>query len=98
SPEYTRDVFANKMEVGFHTGSDVGLANKLTLDTCNVVKGDNIEIYTVSFGTDVDADTKNLLRSCATNSNNYFDAATNNDLVSTFQSIADSIVTVYLSQ
>jgi phosphoribosylaminoimidazole-succinocarboxamide synthase len=91
-------VFSSKNEVGLHTGNDVSLADDLTLDTCNVVKADNIEVYTVSFGNDVDASTKQMLRSCASRPENYFDAATNNDLVSTFQSIADSIVTVYLSR
>lgn len=98
SPVYTRDVFSSKNEVGLHTGSNISLADDLTLDTCNVVKSENIEVYTVSFGNDVDASTKQMLRTCASKPENYFDAATNNDLVSTFQSIADSIVTVYLSR
>ncbi|MEM7214916.1 MAG: pilus assembly protein TadG-related protein [Pseudomonadota bacterium] len=98
SPEYTRDVFPNRMDVGLHTGSDRSVADDLTLDTCQVAKSDDIEIFTVSFGNGVDATTKAMMQSCASKNDNYFDAATNNDLVATFESIADRIVTVYLAE
>ncbi len=99
SPEYSTDVLQSRpgMRVGLHSGNDIDVSNDYLIDTCTNAKAEEIEIYTVSFGAGVDTATKALLKQCATEDDMYYDASTNNDLIATFQSIADSIVTVYLS-
>ncbi|MEZ5872133.1 MAG: pilus assembly protein [Nitratireductor sp.] len=80
-----------------HTGTDAAKTDTWTKEACNNAKASDITVYTVSFGTGVNNDTKNMLRSCASKPEFYFDAETNNGLSSAFSAIADSILTVYLS-
>jgi hypothetical protein len=80
-----------------HTGNDIDKSNEWLTEACSNAKNDNIEIFTVSFGAGVDADTKALLGQCATKEENYFHAANNTDFKTSFQSIADLILTMHLS-
>lgn len=80
-----------------HNGGDVDKSNDWLTEACTNAKNDSVEIFTVSFGAGVDADTQTLLRNCATKDENYFHAATNTDFKTSFQSIADLIVTLHLS-
>lgn len=57
---------------------------------CQNVKNDNIEVYTIAFEVN-DFNTKNLLRSCADSTANYFDAQNTQELEDAFLEIADSI-------
>lgn len=100
SPVYKKNVIKSdpNLDVGLHYGSDTDESDDYLIDTCKNAKKDEIEIYTVSFGKDVDSDTKNLLEECATSKDHFFDAESNSELISTFQVIADSIVTVFLAK
>ncbi|MFZ1814189.1 MAG: pilus assembly protein TadG-related protein [Rhizobiaceae bacterium] len=89
-------VSANVPSDPLHTGSDTDQADDWTVEACNNAKAEDITVYTVSFGTDVNNDTKLLLRNCASKPVYYFDAETNNGLNDAFSAIADSILTVYL--
>jgi len=80
-----------------HNGGDIDKSNDWMTEACTEAKSDNIEIFTVSFGAGVDADTKALLEDCASKEENYFHAGTNTSFKESFQSIADAIITLHLS-
>lgn len=98
SPRYSRNVLSSKQRVGLHTGNDVALADKYMLEACENAKADNIQVYTVSFGTDVNAKTRDLLTKCATRPDFFFNANSNADLVSSFEAIGDSITAIHIAQ
>ncbi len=82
----------------YHSSTNLTEANLWTLEACNNVKSDKIEVYTVTFGKDLDEDTKKLMLACASSPKHYFDAASGEALNMSFQNIANSIRTVYLSK
>lgn len=55
---------------------------------CEQMKGAGIELYTVTFGSTPDDDTKALYRDCATSPGNYFHSPNNEQLQTAFRSIA----------
>lgn len=81
-----------------HTSRNLVEANLWTKEACDNVKQDNIELYTVTFGEDLDKDTKKLMLACASSPKHYFDATSGKALDASFQHIANSIRTVYLSK
>ncbi len=82
----------------YHWGTNLAEANSWTAEACTYVKSQNIELFTVTFGSDLDDATRLLMRNCATDADHYFDAANGEALNASFQDIANSIRTVYLSQ
>lgn len=81
-----------------HNGTDVDQSNDWTEEACDFAKADDIEVFTVAFGSAVDNATKDLLRDCATKPANFFNATQNSQLVDTFRAIANSILVVFLSE
>jgi Flp pilus assembly protein TadG len=71
--------------------------NDDTLAICNYIKAQNIEIYTVAFMVDMDF-SKKLLQACATDAEHYFDASDSAKLLSSFESIAQSLTQVRLAR
>lgn len=65
-------------------------ANADTLTMCDNLKAEGTQIYTVAFRVP-DAVTKGILRECASNPSQYFDAGSNDQLAKTFVRIADSL-------
>lgn len=72
------------------------LDSKLTT-LCNNMKANNIIVYTVLFDVD-DANIKNLLRSCATNPDYFFDSPSEDALKAAFQTIGDSLANLRISK
>lgn len=70
--------------------------------TCQAMKAEGIEIYTIAFALANNADgntTREMFRTCATNRNTHFFEATNGtDLDSAFQTIAMELVDLHLSE
>ena len=66
--------------------------NEDTAALCEAIKAEGIEMYTIAFRVENDV-TKNLLQNCATSSQHYFDAGSNDSLVQTFQNISNSLET-----
>jgi Flp pilus assembly protein TadG len=61
--------------------------------TCQTMKANGIQIYTMTFGATPDQDTQALYRHCASNSDNYFHAPSNDDLIEAFHTIGRRLVT-----
>ena len=60
-------------------------SDQKTLDTCTTAKAAGVQIYTVAFMAPTRG--QDLLRSCASNSSNYFDAQQMSDLLAAFKTI-----------
>jgi Flp pilus assembly protein TadG len=73
-------------------------ANRYTNEACAYAKAQGITVYTVSFGSGLSAPTKAMLRNCASNPQNYFDATSGGDLATAFQAIAEGILKLYVSK
>lgn len=84
-------------DLPLHTGTNINKANDWLIESCNNAKNTDITIYTVSFGSGVSNDTKNLMKSCASKNKFYFHASSNAALKKSFKEIADSILTIHLS-
>jgi len=65
-------------------------ANNLTQDICNRVKGSDIKVYTIAFEVD-DANTRNLLRNCASEPENFFNAQNGSELDEAFTNIGSTL-------
>lgn len=81
----------------YHWGGDATVTNTLTSETCTNIKADNITVYTVAFSV-TDVTIKNILRNCASQPQNYFDATTAGDLTAAFARIGNLITAVRLTK
>jgi hypothetical protein len=77
--------------------ADVAKANEWTLAACGGAKADDVELYTISFGSDITLGSKQMLKSCASDPKHYYDAADAEKLVEAFDEIAYRMTKTYLS-
>jgi hypothetical protein len=77
--------------------ADVLKANQWTLEACGGAKADDVELYTISFGTDINAASKLMLKNCASGANHYYDAVDAAKLIEAFDEIAYRVTQTYLS-
>ena len=77
--------------------ADVLKANQWSLEACGGAKADDVEIYTISFGLDINAGSKLMLKDCASGDDHYFDAADATKLIEAFDEIAYRMTQTYLS-
>ena len=82
---------------GSHDGSDAGDANALTATLCENIKRSNIDIWSVTYNFD-GADTKQMLRECATHSGQFFDADNQAELIAAFENIGNALFSVRLTR
>ena len=79
-----------------HEGFNVPEANSKTADLCEDVKNDDIEVYTIAYGLD-DNTTLNLLRECATDPSNFFNAQTTSALSAAFERIGSELTVLRIT-
>jgi len=82
---------------GKHSGSDSDEANALTTTLCTNIKDAGIDIWAVAYNFD-GADTKDMLRDCATSSGQFFDASDQAQLIKAFEDIGKSLFSVRLTR
>lgn len=80
-----------------HNDSDNVQANSLTAELCANIKATGIEIFTVAFDVSDDT-TKTMLRDCASDKDNYFDARSAGELKTAFNNIAKDITPLHLAK
>jgi len=80
-----------------HDGTDTEKANKLTSKPCDNIKSTGVDIWTVAYKFD-DADSKKMLKQCATSHGQFFDASDKAALIAAFESIGDSLFSVRLTR
>lgn len=79
-----------------HWGTDLVQADDWTLRACKAVRDEDVTVYAITFG-DISADTKSLIRKCATDPSHYYHAAKNSELTKVFEAIAGRIGKLHLS-
>ena len=77
-------------------GSDADQANDWTAKACNIIKKEDISVFTITFGSLLE-ETKDLIRSCATNPKQYYHAASGDELSAVFEDIRGQISALHLS-
>ena len=73
-----------------HGGYDVSLANNLTREICDEIKAKRIFLHTIAFEVS-DYAIQNLLRDCASDPSNFYDASDAAELAEAFNSIGDDL-------
>tara|TARA_R110002126_G_scaffold13118_4_gene56911 strand:+ start:61178 stop:62575 length:1398 start_codon:yes stop_codon:yes gene_type:complete len=67
-------------------------------EVCTEMKRQGIQIYTVTFSSGVSSSTKGYYERCASTPTKYFDAPSQDDLVSTFEQISKELSNLYITQ
>ncbi len=80
-----------------YNGNGDGDASAQAKSICTNMKASGITVYTVGFELGEGSTAEEVLTSCATDPNKYFDAADGDDLKQAFRNIALSISALYLS-
>lgn len=80
---------------GTHNDTSEAVANQLTLELCNNIKADNIEIFTIAFDI-ADNQIKQLLQDCASAGGRYYDVANSGALADAFADIGTGMVVSHL--
>ena len=68
-----------------------------TLEACSQAAAAGIEVFTISFGTDISAASRKLIKDCAADKDHYFDAMDAEELNEAFKAIAADVSGFYLS-
>jgi Flp pilus assembly protein TadG len=80
----------------WHEGTSAADANAITTSLCSKLKGDDIDVFVVSFALD-ETEANNLLRTCASDPGNFYKADTVSDLIDSFTKIGGAIANVQLT-
>ncbi|OFX02955.1 MAG: hypothetical protein A3E78_07855 [Alphaproteobacteria bacterium RIFCSPHIGHO2_12_FULL_63_12] len=80
-----------------HWGSNVSLANNLTSELCDEIKSKKIFIHTIAFEV-TDSTIQNLLRNCASDPSDFYDAGNAAELAEAFNSIGDDLKRLALTK
>ena len=67
-------------------------------DVCESMKDEGIVIYTITFTSAINENTKDFYRACATDETKYYDAPSKDGLVEAFQSISRELSNLYIRQ
>jgi Putative Flp pilus-assembly TadE/G-like len=93
----THHILSHQYHDAAYYDSEVLRANVVTREACENAKRNKIEMYVVSFGTDIGTAAKQMLEDCATDSSHYFDATNAKKLIEAFDTIAYRVSAIYLS-
>jgi hypothetical protein len=85
-------------EVWWHKKSNKAQANTYTTELCNNIKAKNITVYTIGFEIEADSDIENIMKACAGNGGQYFDADDSTQLADAFKEIGKSLLNLRLTQ
>ena len=72
--------------------------NDRFLEICDAMKAKDILVYTVTFYSNIDDDTKDYYRACATDPSKYHDAPSQEELVEVFEKISRELSNLHIKQ
>ncbi len=75
-----------------------GVLNQRLAQTCQNMKDDGITIYTVTFTSGIDQNTKNYFKNCASDETKWIDAPTQADLISAFEQISRELSNIHITE
>ncbi|HCS23735.1 MAG TPA: pilus assembly protein [Alphaproteobacteria bacterium] len=70
--------------------------NTKMMTVCQNAKDAGVTIYTITFQSGISNSTRNLFRQCATDESKYFDAPSNQDLITAFENIANQLSQLHI--
>ena len=84
-------------------GSGTGGQTQATLNAkfaqvCTAMKAQGITVYTITFQSGITDATRQIFRTCASSPEKYFNAPSNESLVSAFQAIANQLSQLHISE
>ena len=79
-----------------HDGNDEGAANKLSIELCQKINSEEIEVFSIAYDMK-NASAKRILRNCASEKEMFFDARNAGELEKAFQEIGASLFKVRLT-
>jgi len=71
--------------------------NTRTTAICNSLKANNVIIYTIALGADLNTTSLNMLKACATKPSDYFQSPTTDALQSSFEAIAAQLNSLHIT-
>lgn len=77
---------------------DIAEADDWTEEACQIAKDGGITVYTVTFGTGLSGQIKNMMKDCASTADHYFHADDGTKLSKAFNAIAAELRVSYLSR
>ena len=92
------DTINNDSEVWGHKGSSSSQANNYTGELCANIKEKGIMVYTIGFEIDGGSDIENLMKACAGNGGQYYDADNSTELADAFKEIGKSLLNLRLTK
>lgn len=81
---------------GANPGISAAQLNARMMTVCQNAKDAGVTIYSITFQSGISNSTRDLFRQCATDSDKYFDAPSNEDLVTAFESIANQLSQLHI--
>lgn len=72
--------------------------NNRFAETCQALKDKGVTIYTVTFYSGINENTKDYYRECASSEDQYFDAPTTDDLIDVFKRIARELSHLHIKE
>lgn len=75
-----------------------GVVNDRLAEVCTAMKDEGIEVYTITFTSRIGNDTKEIYRQCASDVSKYYDAPSQNDLISAFEQISKELSNLHIRQ
>ena len=80
-----------------HYGKDKAEANEVTLETCDYIKSQEVEIYAIAFQVE-DGATEDMLKNCATTFEHFYDADSFTELSAAFNAVAGAFREIALTE
>jgi hypothetical protein len=89
---YSSYWFSNKNQM------NVTKFNQRFAEVCEALKDKDVVVYTITFTSEINDDTKGYYRNCASTESKYFDAPTQTELIDTFEQIANELSNLRITQ
>lgn len=85
-------------EVWGHNGGNTNQANTYTQELCSNIKAKGIMVFTIGFEVPSGSGIEGIMRGCAGNGGQYFDASDSTELADAFKKIGQSLLNLRLSK
>lgn len=72
--------------------------NQRLAQTCTNMKNDGITIYTITFTSGIDQNTKNYFKNCASDPSKWYDAPQQADLINAFEQISRELSNIHIKE
>jgi hypothetical protein len=84
---------------GYNSSPSANTLDSRFLTVCSRMKDAGITLYTIAFdsGSGINDDTKEMLETCASGSDHYYDAGTD-DIAAAFEDIANHLSQLHISK